>query len=95
MVKSDKYKAWLDTSTILLFEAGAETLPPKTPIHVEFFANVNRQRDLDNLIKPTLDMLQYAGILPDDRWVDIIVAYRADYLAKDKMLLRAEVIDYS
>ena len=94
MVRTDKYKAWLDDSAHLMHQAGSKPIPLKTPVQVEFYANINRQRDLDNLIKPTLDMLQYAGILPDDRWVDIIVAYRADYLDKGKMLVGLEVIDY-
>ena len=37
---------------------------------------INYQRDLDNVIKPTLDALKQSSVIPDDRWVNEIHAYR-------------------
>ena len=50
--------------------------PAKTPLRVTIEAAVNRTRDLDNLVKPVIDSCQAAGIIPDDRWVDVVEARR-------------------
>lgn len=36
-----------------------------------------RRRDLDNLVKPVLDVLKQHGAIADDRWVDRIEVRRA------------------
>ena len=64
--RSKEYRTWLK-SLPLQFQP---VLPAKTPIEVWIEANISRNRDLDNVVKPTLDGLQQYGIIPDDRWVD-------------------------
>ena len=70
-VKTKRYKTWR-TSVGYVMRAHYGELPRKTPLRVELSAAVSRQRDIDNLIKPTLDALQFCGVIQDDRWVDHI-----------------------
>ena len=93
MVKSTEYKRWLDDSSTLAGGWINERMATQTPIVVEIYANINRQRDLDNLIKPTLDMLQYADIVPDDRYIDGIVAKRTEAVQKNMMLVGVEYLN--
>ena len=37
-----------------------------------------RRRDLDNLLKATLDAIQHAGVYPDDSQIDEILIMRGD-----------------
>ena len=83
--KTKAYKRWLNTA---IFECGRvlgaddptrsnETMvPAKAAYGVKIAAGIDRRRDLDNLIKPTLDMLVKAMIVPDDRWCDFVEARR-------------------
>ena len=75
-VKSKRYVHWRCSVGYLLLSRFGE-LPHKTPIRVEMRAAVSRHRDIDNLIKPTLDALQACGVIQDDRWVDSIICNRA------------------
>lgn len=67
-VKGKKYRAWLH-------EAGWEikrALPPyfTSPVAVLIECDLPRQRDVDNAIKPLLDLLVYVQVLKDDSLVD-------------------------
>ena len=58
---------------------GWEPVPGQTPVAVDLSVTVPGRlhcSDLDNTVKDVLDAAQYAGILPDDRWVDAINARR-------------------
>ena len=72
--KSNTYRKWRVDAGFML--TGAPRHPPETPLRVTIDAAVNRTRDVDNLIKPAIDALQDAGVIPDDRWVDEVVARR-------------------
>lgn len=52
-------------------EQGCPLQPLAEPVRVEVHANPPdaRRRDLDNLLKPTMDALTHAGVLADDSWV--------------------------
>jgi Holliday junction resolvase RusA-like endonuclease len=67
-VKGKKYRAWLS-------EAGWEVKrqsPPffALPVAVLIEIDLPRQRDMDNAIKPLLDLLVYVQVLQDDSLVD-------------------------
>lgn len=72
-IKSSKYRKWL-------VEAGHKLnvqrpRPVVGPAKVEIIAaRPNASRDLDNIIKPTLDLLVRHGVLKDDRNVLAIAA---------------------
>ena len=72
--KTETYRRWrIDAGFMLV---GAPRHPPQTPLRVTVDAAVNRTRDVDNLIKPVIDACQEVGVIPDDRWVDEVVARR-------------------
>jgi len=58
--------------------AYASWLPLEGRLHAEIlvFAPDKRKRDIDNLIKPTLDALQAAGVFLDDNQFDCITIRR-------------------
>ena len=86
-IKTNQYKNWLNEAATLAGAWITTTFPERTPLEVEIYANISYRRDLDNLIKPTLDMLQFAGIIHDDRYIDSIRMKRIDDIDKDMMLL--------
>lgn len=64
-VKSREYKAWLANAEAALIELRKPAGLP-AGVRVSVFGSVNRQRDLDNMLKPVLDALVSAGVLPGD-----------------------------
>lgn len=64
-VKTPEYRDWITENT---WKVAAMEKPTAFPVHVRIkvCGKVNARRDLDNLIKPTLDLLVSAGVLPDD-----------------------------
>lgn len=74
-VKTDEYKKW----RALAARSMKEELPrfgSKEPVRVVIGTSMNRQGDLDNIIKPLLDALKVAHVIGDDRYVDRIEAER-------------------
>jgi len=68
MVKSKKYNAWIEKHTPILKES---MQPAKEfPIDVEILVMADSwwkmKNDTDNLIKPIVDLLKRADIIPDD-----------------------------
>ena len=47
---------------------------------VQIVANIDRKRDIDNIIKPTLDLLKKLGHIYDDRYVDSVHIDRGRWL---------------
>ena len=85
--KSKKYKQWLqeagwclNTQKTLQLEA--------VPFQVNIEARIDRGRDLDNCIKPILDLLVAHKLTPDDRWCDKL---RPDRVFEDNSLGMNEV----
>jgi Holliday junction resolvase RusA-like endonuclease len=68
MVKSKKYNAWIEKHTPIL----KETMEPaiEFPIDVDILIMADwtwkYKNDTDNLIKPIVDLLKRAEIIPDD-----------------------------
>lgn len=74
--KTADYKAWRRGAAILA-RASLPLMPSATALQVVLEVGINRRRDLDNVIKPTLDMLKAANVIEDDCWVDKILAQRS------------------
>ena len=86
--RTPAYKAWLEESGLLL--GPNRDTAEDAPYSIHIVANINRRRDLDNLIKPTLDLLVGCKVVPDDRWCDQVHANRAGPdtdLKKDEMFV--------
>ena len=72
--KTETYRRWrIDAGFMLV---GMPRHQPQTPLRVTIDAAVNRTRDVDNIIKPVIDACQEVGVIPDDRWVDEVLARR-------------------
>ena len=89
MVKSRKYNAWIEKNLPVLTE---EMLPASQfPINVELLVMANHlwrmKNDSDNLVKPLIDLLVRAQIIPDDtsRYIEN-VHLRYLYIPGDPMV---------
>ena len=68
LVKSKKYNAWIEKHTPMLKEAmePANEFPIDVDILVMADWTWKYKNDTDNLIKPIVDLLKRADIIPDD-----------------------------
>ena len=68
LVKSKKYNAWIEKHTPILKETmePAKVFPIDVDILVMADWNWKYKHDTDNLIKPIVDLLKRAEIIPDD-----------------------------
>ena len=89
MIKSKKYNAWIDKNLPIMKE---EMLPASQfPINVELLVMANHlwrlKNDSDNLVKPLIDLLVRAEIIPDDtsRYIEN-VHVRYLYIPGDPMV---------
>lgn len=62
------YRDWLDACGFVVKSAFG-TMPPPVQVSITVHGGkgFNRSRDIDNLIKPTIDLLRKAGVLVGDR----------------------------
>ena len=100
-VATKPYKNWSLKSRFALEDQFKreeyKKLPEKTPFAVTISANVDHRRDIDNLAKPTLDVLRKAGVTPDDRYCNRLVVLRVkkmNGLPKGKMLVSVGPLEY-
>lgn len=82
--KSKGYKAWLRECAVYLRHLDYRRhfdkpggKKDKTKCVIILDVPINYKRDLDNVIKPTQDALRRSAVIPDDRYVDEVHAYRA------------------
>jgi len=68
MVKSKKYNAWIEKHTPILKESmqPADEFPIDVDILIMADWTWKYKNDTDNLIKPIVDLLKRAEIIPDD-----------------------------
>lgn len=52
-----------------------------------------RRRDLDNILKATLDALQYAGVFEDDSQVDALAILRGERTEGGQLTVRVVAMD--
>jgi Holliday junction resolvase RusA-like endonuclease len=76
-------QAYLSSQAALAWQfkqqAGGHAMPAKTPLAVKVFIGSPRpfhHSDLDNAVKALQDSAQLAGVIPNDMWIDSIVAQR-------------------
>jgi Holliday junction resolvase RusA-like endonuclease len=68
LIKSKKYNAWIEKHTPILKETmePAQDFPIDVDILIMADWNWKYKNDTDNLIKPIVDLLKRAEIIPDD-----------------------------
>ena len=68
LVKSKKYNAWIEKHTPILKETMEPAKDFPIDVHILVMADWNwkYKNDTDNLIKPIVDLLKRAEIIPDD-----------------------------
>ena len=77
--------------------AGADGGPRKPPaggriaLFMDAYPPDRRKRDLDNLLKPSLDSFQHAGVYEDDSQIDILLTRRREVVPGGR--LDIEVLD--
>ena len=76
-VKTKEYRAWINAEGWRV--KVLEPIPARTPAIAEIFVNMTRKRDVDNVVKPLLDLLKAMHRIPDDRWVDEVRVKRTDF----------------
>lgn len=90
VLKSKAYRAWLKDATLVM----RLTMPAIThPVNVVIRCGgkgFNRQRDIDNIIKPTLDALREAGRIAGDS-VKTVRSVTAIYLPDGPLRCEVEV----
>lgn len=68
MVKSRKYNAWIEKNLQVVIEEMAPV--SNFPVDIELLVMANhfwrQKNDIDNLVKPLIDLLVKANIVPDD-----------------------------
>lgn len=106
MAKSRKYRAWIDKNVPLLREglSPAERFPVCIEILIMGTYEWAHKHDPDNCVKPIVDALVRAGILPDDtsRFVESVhcrhlhmTGYGTDAITRISYEEPAEVIEES
>ena len=78
-VRTAEYSSWLQAAQLVIQSQVTRAIAARRPTDffgINLIARINHRRDLDNLVKPTLDLLRRLGLVPDDRWCNRIIARR-------------------
>ena len=87
--KSHAYRSWIKDSIAQFWVQGPYSrMLEKTPLWLDVLVNIDRKSDLDNRLKPILDLLQRAKAIADDRYVDRISLARSTDIPKNKTVVR-------
>jgi len=81
-----------------LFKAFGETLPEFEPfsaedrlrVHLQLFPPTKRSFDIDNFAKATLDLLESAGVFPNDNQIDELYLERREVVKGGKAVVMIE-----
>ena len=75
---SKNYREWKASALERSGKHDPPVFGPEERLHLEIrvFPPDRRKRDLDNLTKPIQDLLETAGVFPDDCMVDRIALFR-------------------
>lgn len=87
-IKTPEYKAWMTRANLQLRRQGAWHVPGQIRVRLVFNKHQTKA-DLDNLIKPTLDLLMSAGRIDDDRNVVEVCALFEKGVAGTRIEIRA------
>lgn len=71
---------------------GAPKLVGKMKIEIAVYVPDNRKRDIDNLLKATLDAIEHAELYSNDNLIDDIRIYRAGKVEGGKLEIKLQEI---
>lgn len=74
MRRSDEYLAWLDEAGWQAKSQRVGSIRGPYKISIQATRPDKRHRDLDNILKPTSDVLQHVGIIENDHLCEMLVA---------------------
>ena len=83
-VKSKAYRKWLKDMAWFFNDRMIKRVVPKGSYQAHIYVTCNRNRDIDNIVKPILDLLGDKQITGDDRWCDKVTIERvkAEYTCR-------------
>ena len=96
MCKSAKYNSWINENIEIVKQMKK---PEKYPIHIEILILADhkwkQKYDTDNCIKPLIDLLVKAGVLPDDstRYIESVHARHLMGVGKPVVTISYNEID--
>ena len=76
VILSKRYRDWiLEAGRAVAAQVQGEPLIQHYRLWIEAIAPDRRRRDLDNLLKPTSDLLKRAGVIEDDAFARAIIIH--------------------
>ena len=78
-IKTDEYRKWATEAAYGLMiqgMSGAVSAVARGRYKVAIWLPFDHKRDIDNAIKPLLDVIVKCGVISDDRWIDELVVRR-------------------
>ena len=74
VIKSKIYREWLEANLWLVKAQGRHPIKGKFSIIIQAVRPDKRKRDIDNIIKPLLDLITQAGLIEDDSDCEYLTA---------------------
>lgn len=79
VILSKRYRDWiLDAGRAVGEQVDGQPMLQAYRLWIDATPPDRRARDLDNIIKPTQDLLKRAGVIEDDRYARLIIAMWSD-----------------
>lgn len=73
-IKSRQYKAWAEEAGWRLLAQRVRPVSGRVHVTIRAIRKDGRRRDIDNIIKPILDLLVAQRVISDDRHVEMVSA---------------------
>ena len=84
---SKRAVAYRDEVLLVWARLRASTQAGKLSVQITAYPPDNRQRDLDNLLKSSLDAMQHAGVYSNDFDIDLLCIRRGAVVAGGKLMV--------
>lgn len=92
MYKDPKIEGYRQKVWALLKQAAAPKFSGRLAVMIEAYPPDKRRRDLDNVLKGSLDALQHGGLYGDDNQIDWLGIERKEITKGGKLIVRVKEI---